>query len=39
MTQLCGYDEASWCRTLVPLADHQAGDGLGRRQRVAAEGL
>jgi hypothetical protein len=29
----------SWCRTLVPLADHQAGDGLGRRQRVAAEGL
>lgn len=30
---------ASWCRTLVPLADHQAGDGLGRRQRVAAEGL
>jgi hypothetical protein len=30
---------ASACRTLVPLADHQAGDGLGRRQRVAAEGL
>jgi 4-carboxymuconolactone decarboxylase len=30
---------ASWCRTVVALADHQAGDGLGRRQRVAAEGL
>jgi hypothetical protein len=32
-----------WCLavevTRVPLADHQAGDGLGRRQRVAAEGL